>query len=333
MTYNLRNCSFIKLLDFNQRELRCLLALSRDLKRAKYAKTERQHLKGKNIALVFEKDSTRTRCAFEVAAFGQGANVSYLGPSGTQLGHKESMQDTARVLGRMYDAIEYRGYDQSVVEELAQYAGVPVYNGLTDEFHPTQILADFLTMQEYTNKPLHEISFCFVGNADSNVAHSLMLGACIMGMDVRLAAPRQHQPDAALNETAVKLANRSGARLRISENARESVQQCDFIYTDVWVSMGDSDAVWSQRIDCLLPFQVDAQLMLASGNAQIRFMHCLPALHNRATDIGAKIYQEFGLQALEVTNEVFESDASIVFVQAENRLHTIKAVLVATLGE
>lgn len=333
MSFNLRGRSFVKLLDFNQREIRYLLDLARDLKRAKYARTEQQHLRGKNIALLFEKSSTRTRCAFEVAAFDQGANVSFIGPSGSHIGHKESMKDTARVLGRMYDAIEYRGFGQTIVEELVHYAGVPVYNGLTDEYHPTQILADFLTMQEYADKPLHEIAYCFIGDARSNMGHSLMLGGCIMGMDVRIAAPKENFPDADTISQAKALQKHYGGKLTITDDAKAAVDGCDMIYTDVWVSMGESDATWEQRIKALTPYQVNSELMAASNNPRVRFMHCLPAFHNRDTEVGEKIFQQYRLEAMEVSDEVFESEASIVFEQAENRMHTIKAVLLATLGD
>ena len=332
MAYNLKGRSFLKLLDFDQRAVRHLLDLSRDLKRAKYAGTEQQQLKGKNICLIFEKSSTRTMCAFEVAAMDQGAGVTYLGPSGSQIGHKESMKDTARVLGRMYDAIEYRGFGQAVVEELALYAGVPVFNGLTDEFHPTQMLADLLTMREHADKPLHDIAYAFVGDARSNMGHSLMIAGCLMGMDVRLAAPKANWPSEEFERPARDLAQTYGARLTITEDPREAVKGCDFIHTDVWVSMGEPDEVWEERIKLLTPYQVNADLMAATGVAATKFMHCLPAFHNRETKVGQEIYEKYGIAEMEVTEEVFESPAGIQFEQAENRLHTIKAILLATIG-
>ena len=332
MAFNLKGRSFLKLLDFNQREVRFLLDLSRDLKRAKYAGTEQQHLKGKNICLIFEKTSTRTMCAFEVAAMDQGAGVTYLGPSGTQIGHKESMKDTARVLGRMYDAIEYRGFGQAVVEELAQYAGVPVFNGLTDEFHPTQMLADLQTMLEYSDKPLTSIAYAFVGDARSNMGHSLMIAGCLMGMDVRIAAPKSLWPADEYLGPARELAETYGARLTVTEDPADAVKGCDFIHTDVWVSMGEPADVWEERIRLLKPYQVDTALMKASGTPTTKFMHCLPAFHNRETKVGEEMYETFGIAEMEVTDEVFESPAGIQFEQAENRMHTIKAVLVATMG-
>ncbi|MDX1421825.1 MAG: ornithine carbamoyltransferase [Kiloniellales bacterium] len=332
MAFNLIGRSFLKLLDFNQRDMRYLLDLSRDLKRAKYAGTEQQHLKGKNIVLVFEKSSTRTFCSFEVAAYDQGACTTYLGPSGSQIGHKESMKDTARVLGRLYDAIEYRGFGQDIVEELSKFAGVPVFNGLTDEFHPTQMLADLLTMREHCDKPFHDISYAFVGDARSNMGHSLMVAGCLMGMDVRLAAPKANWPDEDMHKSARKLADTYGARLTITEDPFEAVKGCDFIHTDVWVSMGEPDSVWEERIELLRPYQVNNELMAATGVPSTRFMHCLPAFHNRETKVGEEIYQKFGIGEMEVTDEVFESPAAIQFEQAENRMHTIKAVLVATIG-
>lgn len=309
-----------------------MLDLSVDLKKAKYAGTETQMLKGKNIALIFEKASTRTRCAFEAAAYDQGAHVTYLGPSGSQIGQKESMADTARVLGRMYDGIEYRGYGQSIVEELAKYAGVPVWNGLTDEFHPTQILADFLTIMEHSDKPLNQVSFAYLGDARNNMANSLMVGAAKMGMDVRIIGPASLQPEAWLVAECMEIAKETGAKVTITDNAKEGVKGCDFLYTDVWVSMGEPDSVWAERIELLKPYQINGELMKATGNANCKFMHCLPAFHNRATKVGEEIFQKFGLDGMEVTDEVFESPASIVFDEAENRLHTIKAIMVATLG-
>lgn len=333
MPYELHNRHFLKLLDFSPQEIRFLLDLSRDLKKAKYAGTEQPKLKGKNIALIFEKSSTRTRCAFEVAAYDQGALVTYLGPSGSQIGHKESMKDTARVLGRMYDGIEYRGFGQEIVEELAKYAGVPVWNGLTNEFHPTQVLADFLTMEEHSTKPLHEITFAYLGDARNNMGNSLMVGAAKMGMDFRGIAPSQVQPDAKLVAEAQEIAADTGAKIQITEDAQTGVIGCDFLYTDVWVSMGEPDSVWEQRINLLKPYQINSELMQATGNPEAKFMHCLPAFHNRETKIGEETFQKFGLESMEVTEEVFESEASIVFDEAENRMHTAKAVMVATLGD
>jgi ornithine carbamoyltransferase len=329
---NLKNRSFLKLLDFTPEEIKGLLDLSAELKRQKKEKTEKQLLKGKNIALIFEKASTRTRCAFEVAAFDQGAFVTYLGPSGTQIGQKESIKDTARVLGRMYDGIEYRGYGQEIVEELALYSGVPVWNGLTDEFHPTQILADFLTMREHISKPMSQVKFCYLGDARNNMGNSLMVGASKMGMDFRAAAPKQYQPAAELQEKCREIATQTGAKLTITEDVAEAVSGCDFLYTDVWVSMGEPVEVWSERIKLLMPYQVNHKAMELTGNPNVKFLHCLPAFHNLETKTGIEIFHKFGIDAMEVTEEVFESPASIVFDQAENRLHTIKAVMVATLG-
>ncbi|NCB06833.1 MAG: ornithine carbamoyltransferase [Bacteroidia bacterium] len=331
MTINLRNRNFLKLLDFTPEEIHYLLDLSAKLKYTKFSQTEEQLLAGKNIALLFEKSSTRTRCAFEVAAFDQGANVTYLGPSGSQIGQKESMKDTARVLGRMYDAIEYRGYGQNIVEELARHAGVPVWNGLTNEFHPTQILADFLTMKEHSTKPLSEIKFCYLGDARNNMGNSLMVGAAKMGMDFRAAAPKQCQPAETLQNQCNEIAKETGARITITENVANAVKDCDFLYTDVWVSMGEPAEVWAERIALLKPFQINKEVMELTGNTNVKFLHCLPAFHNRETKVGEDIFQKFGLEAMEVTDDVFESSASIVFYQAENRLHTIKAVMVATL--
>jgi ornithine carbamoyltransferase len=332
MAYNLRNRHFLSLRDFSPAEIGFLLKLSADLKAAKYAGTERQLLKGKEIALIFEKDSTRTRAGFEVAAHDQGANVTYLGPSGSHIGRKETVKDTARVLGRMFDGIEYRGFAQSVVEELAAHAGVPVWNGLTNEFHPTQILADFLTMQEHSGKPWREIAFCFLGDAGNNMGDSLMIGGAKMGMDVRLCAPKACWPAREIEAEAREIAKETGARLTISEDVAEATRGADFLYTDVWVSMGEPKERWAERIELLRPYRVTAEVMAGTGNPHTRFMHCLPAFHNAETEVGAEIEREFGLAEMEVTEEVFESDASIVFDQAENRLHTIKAVLVATLG-
>jgi ornithine carbamoyltransferase len=332
MSYNLRNRNFLKLLDFKPVEIKFLLDLASDLKKAKYTGTEQQHLKGKNIALIFEKASTRTRCAFEVAALDQGAHVSYLGPSGSQIGQKESMRDTARVLGRMYDGIEYRGYGQDIVEELGRYAGVPVWNGLTNEFHPTQILADFMTMLEHSDKPLNRISFSYLGDARNNMGNSLMVGASKMGMDFRAAAPKACQPAESLVETCRAIARGTGARITITESVDEAVKDVDFLYTDVWVSMGEPDSVWDERIKLLRPYQVNMEVIKKTGNPGVKFLHCLPAFHNRETKVGEEIYKKFGLDGMEVTEDVFESEFSIVFDEAENRLHTIKAIMVATLG-
>ena len=333
MGFNLRNRNFLKLLDFTPKEIQYMLDLARDLKRAKYAGTEQPRLKGKNIALIFEKTSTRTRCAFEVAAHDQGAHVTYLGPSGSQIGVKESMADTARVLGRMFDGIEYRGFEQKIVEELAQHAGVPVWNGLTNEFHPTQILADFLTMMEHTDKPLNKVSYAYIGDARYNIGNSLMVGGVKMGMDVRIVAPKGLQPDAELVATCQEIAKETGATLTITDNVAEGVKGCDFLYTDVWVSMGEPAEVWAERIALLKPYQVNKEMMEMTGNPKCKFMHCLPAYHNLETQVGRDVYKQFGLDGVEVTEEVFESENSIVFDEAENRMHTIKAVMVATLGD
>ncbi len=332
MAFNLRNRHFLKLLDFSPKEIKFMLDLAADLKAAKYAGTEQPKLTGKNIALIFEKSSTRTRCAFEVAAYDQGARVTYLGPSGSQIGQKESMADTARVLGRMYDGIEYRGFGQTIVEELAEHAGVPVWNGLTDEYHPTQILADFLTMMEHTDKSLHQVSFAYLGDARNNMANSLMVGAAKMGMDVRIIGPKSLQPEADLVAQCEEIAKETGAKITVTDDAKAGVKGCDFLYTDVWVSMGEPDSVWAERIELLKPYQVNSELMSATGNDKCKFMHCLPAFHNRETKVGEEIFQKFGLDGMEVTEDVFESPASIVFDEAENRMHTIKAVMVATLG-
>ncbi|MBM3435178.1 MAG: ornithine carbamoyltransferase [Bacteroidetes bacterium] len=332
MAYNLRNRHFLKLLDFTQQEIKFLLDLSADLKKAKYSGTEQQRLKGKNIALIFEKTSTRTRCAFEVAAFDQGAQVTYLGPTGSQIGHKETMKDTARVLGRMYDGIEYRGFGQKIVEELAQWAGVPVWNGLTDEYHPTQVLADFLTMIEHSDEPLNKISFAYLGDARNNMGNSLMVGAAKMGMDYRAVAPKTGQPNQWLVDQCLEIAKTTGAKITITDNVAEGVKGVDFLYTDVWLSMGENPALWESRIKEMLPYQVNMELLKKTGNPKVKFLHCLPAFHNRDTKAGEEIYQKYGVDGMEVTEAVFESEASIVFDQAENRLHTIKAVMVATLG-
>jgi len=332
MAFNLRNRSFLKLLDFTPQEIKFLLDLSADLKKAKYSGTEQQRLKGKNIVLLFEKDSTRTRCAFEVAAMDQGANVTYLGPSGSQMGKKESMKDTARVLGRMYDGIEYRGYGQYIVETLAEYANVPVWNGLTNEFHPTQILADLLTMQEHSDKPLHQVSFCYLGDARNNMGNSLLVGAAKMGMDFRAIAPKQFQPSEELVAKCRMIAKETGAKITVTDNVEEGVKGVDYVHTDVWVSMGEPDSAWKERMELMLPYQVNKALLEKTGNPSVKFMHCLPSFHSRETTVGEEIFQKFGIAEMEVTDEVFESPASIVFDQAENRLHTIKAVMVATLG-
>lgn len=332
MAFNLRNRHFLKLLDFTPQEIAFLLKLSHDLKAAKYGGYEVQRLVGKNIALIFEKTSTRTRCAFEVAAYDQGAHVTYLGPSGSQIGHKESMKDTARVLGRMYDGIEYRGFGQSIVEELAAYAGVPVWNGLTDEFHPTQVLADLMTMEEHSAKQLSEISFCYLGDARNNMGNELLVGGAKMGMDVRLAAPKACQPADELVAECRKIAEKTGARITITDDVNVAVKGCDFLYTDVWVSMGEPESKWAERIELLSPYQVNRRVLEATGNPQVKFLHCLPAFHNRETKVGEEIFAKFGLDGMEVTEEVFESEHSIVWDESENRVHTIKAIMVATLG-
>lgn len=333
MGFNLRHRSFVKLLDFNNKEIRFLLDLSKDLKAAKYGGYEQQRLKGKNVALIFEKSSTRTRTAFEVAAYDQGARVTYLGPSGSHIGHKETMKDTARVLGRVYDGIEYRGFAQESAEILAEYAGVPVWNGLTNEYHPTQILADFLTMEEHNKKHLSDISFCYLGDAANNVGNSLMVGGALMGMDVRLCGPLNLLPDKALVDRCRKIAEKSGATITLTDDVDEGVYGVDYLYTDVWVSMGEPDSVWAEKISLLKPYQVNAEVIERTGNAEVKFLHCLPAFHNRDTAVGEEMYQKFGLESLEVTEEVFESDLSVVFDESENRMHTIKAVMVATLGD
>ena len=332
MTPNLHNRHFLKLLDFAPAEIKFLLELSAELKKQKKNGTEKQHLKGKNIALIFEKASTRTRCAFEVAAYDQGAHVTYLGPTGSQIGQKESMKDTARVLGGMFDGIEYRGYGQEIVEELAKYAGVPVWNGLTNEFHPTQILADFLTMIEHSEKPLNKMKFCYLGDARYNMGNSLMVGSAKMGIDFRIAAPKDYQPSAELVAKCQDIAKETGAKITITENTDEAVKGADFLYTDVWVSMGEPDSVWEERIKLLKPFQINMKIIEKTGNADVKFLHCLPAFHNRETKVGEEIFRKFALDGMEVTEDVFESKHSIVFDEAENRLHTIKAVMVATLG-
>ena len=333
MAFNLRNRHFLTLLDFTPKEINYLLDLSRDLKRAKYTGTEQARLKGKNIALIFEKSSTRTRCAFEVAAFDQGAHVTYLGPSGSQIGHKESMADTARVLGRMYDGIEYRGYGQAVVEELAEYAGVPVWNGLTTEYHPTQILADLLTIQEHIKKPLDEVVFTYVGDGRNNMGNSLMIGAAKMGMDFRIVAPKSLFPTDELVAKCNEIAKETGARITLTEDIATGVKDADAIYTDVWVSMGEAAEVWEQRINLLKPYQVNKAMMDMTGKKETIFMHCLPAFHDLNTTVGKEVFEKYGIDSQEVSNEVFESENSVVFDEAENRMHTIKAVMVATLGD
>jgi ornithine carbamoyltransferase len=332
MAFNLRNRSYLKELDFTPDELRFLLKLAADLKAAKYGGHERPHLVGKNIALIFEKTSTRTRTAFEVAAHDQGAHVTYLEPSGSQIGHKESMKDTARVLGRTFDGIEYRGFAQETVEILAEFAGVPVWNGLTDEFHPTQTLADVLTMTEHSDKHLREIAYCYLGDARNNMGNSLMAAGCKFGMDVRLCAPEHLWPEKDLVETCRAIAAETGARLTLTEDVDEGVSGVDYLYTDVWVSMGEDKGVWAERIELLKPYQINAETLRRTGNPEVRFLHCLPAFHNRETKVGEQIYEDYGLDGMEVTDEVFESKHSLVFDQAENRMHTIKAVMVATLG-
>jgi ornithine carbamoyltransferase len=332
MSVNLKNRNFLKLLDFTPEEIKYLLDLSADLKKAKKQGTEKQYLKAKNIALIFEKASTRTRCSFEVAAYDQGAHVTYLGPTGSQIGQKESMKDTARVLGGIYDGIEYRGYGQDIVEELGKYAGVPVWNGLTNEFHPTQILADFLTMIEHSDKPLNKMKFCYLGDARYNMGNSLMVGSAKMGVDFRIAAPKEYQPAPELVEKCKAIAKETGAKILITDDVKAAVKDADFLYTDVWVSMGEPDSVWEERIRLLKPYQVNMDAVKATGNPSVKFLHCLPAFHNRETKVGEEIFKKFGLDGMEVTEDVFESTHSIVFDEAENRLHTIKAVMVATLG-
>jgi ornithine carbamoyltransferase len=334
MAFNMHNRNLLSLMHHSKRELMFLLDLSRDLKRAKYSGTEAQHLKGKNIALIFEKTSTRTRCAFEVAAYDQGANVTYIDPNSSQIGHKETMKDTARVLGRMYDAIEYRGFKQDIVEDLAKFAGVPVFNGLTDEYHPTQMLADVLTMREHSDKPLHDISYAYLGDARNNMGNSLLLIGAKLGMDVRIAAPKELWPHEEFVEQCKAFAAESGARITLTEDPQAAVKDVDFIHTDVWVSMGEPVEAWGDRIKLLLPYQVNSAMMKASGTPRTQFMHCLPAFHNTDTKVGKQLVAQYPFLAdgVEVTEEVFESPACIAFDQAENRMHTIKAVMVATLG-
>jgi ornithine carbamoyltransferase len=334
MSFNLRNRSLLTVQDYSQREFRYLLDLARDLKRAKYARTEQRHLVDKEICLIFEKTSTRTRCAFEVACHDQGANVTYLDPSGSQIGHKESFKDTARVLGRMYDAIEYRGASQTGVETLAKYAGVPVFNGLTDEYHPTQMLADVMTMREHSDKPIQDIKYAFFGDTRNNMAHSLMIVGCMMGMDVRICGPRKLWPADDYVAIARGLEEQYGGRLTITNDPKVAAAGADFIHTDVWVSMGEPKEVWKERIELLMPYQVNTSLLKMTENPHVRFMHCLPAFHDTETTLGKQIAETYGIHdGLEVTDEVFESERNIAFEQAENRLHTIKAILVATLGD
>jgi ornithine carbamoyltransferase len=334
MSFNLRNRSLLTVQDYTQREFRFLLDLARDLKRAKYARTEQKHLAGKEICLIFEKTSTRTRCAFEVACYDQGANVTYLDPAGSQLGHKESFKDTARVLGRMYDAIEYRGSSQKGVEQLAKYAGVPVYNGLTDEYHPTQMMADVMTMREHSDKPITAIKYAYFGDTRSNMGHSLMVVGCLMGMDVRICGPKQLWPSEDYLKIAHDLEAQYGAKLTVTDDPKAAAKDVDFIHTDVWVSMGEPKEVWKERIALLTPYQVNAKLLEVSGNPHVKFMHCLPAFHDTETTLGKQIAETYGMtNGLEVTNDVFESEVNIAFEQAENRMHTIKALLVATLGD
>jgi ornithine carbamoyltransferase len=330
---DLRGRNLMKLSDFSPEEITYLIDLAAELKAAKREGREEQRLVGKEIALIFEKDSTRTRCAFEVAAYDQGAHVTFIGPGGSHMGHKETAKDTARVLGRMYDAIEYRGFTQETAEELAQWAGVPIYNGLTDEWHPTQILADFLTFREHIPKPLDEVVFCYLGDARFNMADSYLVGGAKLGMDVRIASPKSLWPRDEIVELARTTAEETGAQITITEDVEEAVKGADVLLTDVWVSMGEPDEVWKERIELLTPYQVDTEKMAMTGNPDVKFMHCLPAFHNTDTEVGKEIYEKFGMEALEVTEEVFESPASIVFDEAENRMHTIKAVMVATLAD
>lgn len=334
MAFNLKNRHLLSLVNHTPREIRYLLDLARDLKRAKYAGTEQQMLKGKNIALIFEKTSTRTRCSFEVAAYDQGANVTYLEPSGSQIGHKESMKDTARVLGRIYDGIEYRGFHQSAVQELADYAGVPVWNGITDEFHPTQMLADALTMQEWSTKPLTEVSYAYIGDGRSNMGNSLLLIGAKLGMDVRIVSPRALQPTTELQELCAQIAKETGARIQVTDDIDAGISGVDFLHTDIWVSMGEPVEAWAERIELLLPYQVNSELIARVGNPNVKFMHCLPAFHNSETKIGKEVAEKYPFLAngIEVTEDVFESELNIAFEQAENRLHTIKAVMVASLS-
>jgi ornithine carbamoyltransferase len=331
LTMNLRGRSILKEVDLTKEEFTYLIDLAEQLRDEKRSGTEVQRLLGRNIALIFDKTSTRTRSAFEVGAHDQGAHVTYVGPGDSQLGHKESMKDTARVLGRLFDGIEYRGFEQEKIEILARYAGVPVWNGLTDQWHPTQTLADVLTMRDHSTRPLEEVAFCYLGDARNNMANSLLVTGALLGADVRLAAPEALLPASEVREIAERLAADSGARLMVTADIHEAVKDVDFLYTDVWLSMGEPEDRWGERIEQLLPYQVNAELLHATGNAGVKFLHCLPAIHNRETKIGEAVFEKWGLDALEVTEEVFESDASIVFDQAENRLHTIKAAMIATL--
>ena len=335
MAFNMHNRHLLSLMHHSTRELIYLLDLSRDLKRARYTGSEQKHLRDKNIALIFEKTSTRTRCAFEVAAYQQGANVTYIDPSSSQIGHKETIKDTARVLGRMYDAIEYRGADQHTVEQLAEFAGVPIFNGLNAEYHPTQMLADVLTMREHSDKPLHDISYAYLGDARYNMGKSLLMIGAKLGMDVRIAAPKALWPEQAHIDACEQFAAESGARLTLTEDPAEAVAGVDFIHTDVWVSMGELIEAWAERIDMLMPYQVNRALMDKANNPRVKFMHCLPAFHNAETKVGKQTIEQYPQlkDGIEVTEEVFESPACIAFDQAENRMHTIKAVLVATLGD
>ncbi|CAM3487660.1 ornithine carbamoyltransferase [Parendozoicomonas haliclonae] len=334
MAFNLRNRNFLKLLDFTPREIQHMIDLSIELKKAKYGGYEQQRLKGKNIVLLFEKDSTRTRCAFEVACLDQGAHVTYLGPSGSQMGHKESVKDTARVLGRFYDGIEFRGFSQAAVEELGEYSGVPVWNGLTDQWHPTQILADFMTMIEHgQGRQLNEMSFAYLGDARNNMGNSLLVGAAKMGMDIRLVAPKAFWPEESLVEECSLIAEKTGAKITLTESVEDGVKGVDFLYTDVWVSMGESKDAWDERVALMTPYQINMDCVRKTGNPNVKFMHCLPAFHNDETKIGKDVAEKYGMNGLEVTEDVFESDHSIVFDEAENRMHTIKAVMVATLGD
>jgi ornithine carbamoyltransferase len=329
---DLRGRHLMRLADYSSEEISYLIDLAAELKAAKREGREEKKLEGKEIALIFEKDSTRTRCAFEVAAYDQGAHVTFIGPSGSHMGHKETVKDTARVLGRMYDAIEYRGFAQDTAEELARWAGVPIYNGLTDEWHPTQMLADFLTFREHIPKPLNEVAFCYLGDARFNMADSYLVAGAKLGMDVRIASPKSLWPHVEIVELAKTTAAEAGGQITITEDVAEAVSGADVLLTDVWVSMGEADEVWKERIELLMPYQVNAETMAASGNPDVKFMHCLPAFHNTETEVGKEIFEKFGLDALEVTEEVFESPASLVWDEAENRLHTIKAVMVATLA-
>ncbi|NLU08980.1 MAG: ornithine carbamoyltransferase [Clostridiales bacterium] len=331
--YNLKNRSFLTLMDFSTKEISFMLDLAAELKKAKYAGTEQQKLKGKNIVLLFEKDSTRTRCAFEVGAKDQGANITYLGPTGSHMGKKESVTDTARVLGRMYDGIEYRGFAQKTVEDLAKYSGVPVWNGLTDADHPTQVLADFLTAKEHLNKPYNKMVFIYAGDGRNNVANALMIGASKMGMDFRIVSPKELFPSEELVAKCKNVANKTGAEITITDDIDEGVKNADVLYTDVWASMGESDKVWTDRIRLLKPYQINMEMIRKTGNRKVIFEHCLPSFHDLNTKIGEEIHDKFGLDSMEVTDEVFESEHSVVFDEAENRLHTIKAIMVATLGD